>query len=252
MARNQVMRLLGQSDKGKGKTQGAGGVLSRLWRQMLKDLGVNIQRWNDLMYNFVTDPRNGYPSNKRDQQSARGNLVKELARDQMTWKVFMKALRFLGVKDVTIAIECNFHNGRRSVHSTKVDFLTTNVSTQATPPVQPAPNAFMEAVRAEPTPAHLRKAAEELEQDLDMVPIFLELDDDENVRGLIFELCNPYADPFEYHEAMRQVPPWEEGQPSQGFEAGTEDFAGSYLGKRTYEQYLADTQQQVRNHDHHD
>jgi hypothetical protein len=111
----QLMRLLGQSDKGASRAYGAGGVLSRLWSQMLKDLGVNIQRWNDYMYTFVNDPRNGYPPTKRDQQSARGNLIKEFSRPQMTWKVFMKALRFLRAKDVTIALEVNYHNGTRSV-----------------------------------------------------------------------------------------------------------------------------------------
>jgi hypothetical protein len=236
MARNQVMRLLSQADKGTSGTSGAGGVLSRLWRQQLKDLGINIQRWNDLMYTFVTDPRNGFPPTKRDQQSARGNLVKELARPQMTWKVYMKAQRFLGVSDMTIAIECNYVNGKRSVHSTAVNF--------GVPMPVVAPPNFMQEIREEPSMlqlaalAHLRDSAP-LEQ-----PFYTELEDDAHVRGLIYELSNPYSEPFEYQDASKIiVPPWEEGKPNPGFEAGTEDFAGSYLGKRTYEQYLADTQQ---------
>jgi hypothetical protein len=234
MARNQVMRLLNRSDKGAASTSGSGGVLSRLWRQMLKDLGINIQRWNDNMYTFINDPRNGYPANKRDQQSARGNLTKEFSRPTMTLKVFMKALRFLGAKDVTIAIEVNYHNGKRSVHSTKVDLATS---------LPPTKN-FMQDFRQEPSfqtePVHIQAATQALQEELDVMPIYTELDDDASVRGLIYELSNPYAEPFEHFDENH----------TQGFEAGTEPFGGSYLGRRTYEQYLADTQQQVSNYEH--
>ncbi len=240
MARNQVMRMLGQPDKGASGTHRAGGVLSRLWRQMLKDLNVNIQRWNDCMYTFVNDPRNGYPPNKRDQQSARGNLTKEFARPEMTWKVYMKALRFLGAKNVTIAVEVNYHNGSRSTHSTKVNLDSPAVSHMD----------FMNEIRQEPSfrdqPEHLRKAAAELEEELD-IPYYTELDDDAQVRGLIYELCNPYAEPFEY-EGECHVDDTHSttgaSEHAQGFEPGTEPFAGSLMGKRAYEQYLADTQQQ--------
>jgi hypothetical protein len=235
MARNQVMRLLGQADKGASGTYGAGGVLSRLWRQQLKDLGINIQRWNDLMYKFVTDPRNGYPNNKRDQQSARGNLTKEFARPQMTWKVFMKAQRFLGVKDLTIAIECNFIDGRRSVHSAPVNFgLPT-----------PAPtNGFIQEVRQEPNFASMAATMEFMEATEEQF-IYTELEDDAAVRGLIYQLCNPYAEPYDEEglAIANDINNTRLGeQTNRGYEPGTETFAGSYLGKRTYEQYLADKQ----------
>lgn len=234
MARNQVMRLLGQLDKGVSGAHGAGGVLSRLWQQQLKDLGINIQRWNDLMYKFVTDPRNNYPNNKRDQQSARGNLTKEFARPEMTWKVFMKAQRFLGVKDLTIAIECNFVNGTRSTHSLPVNFgLPTPAST----------TGFIQEVRQEPNFANLAAVMEFMEATEEQF-IYTELEDDAAVRALIYLLCNPYAEPFD--EEGMSIASDINGtnrvgeQTTQGFEPGTEQFAGSYLGKRTYEQYLAD------------
>jgi hypothetical protein len=206
---------------------------------MLKDLGVNIQRWNDYMYTFVNDPRNGYPPTKRDQQSARGNLIKEFSRPQMTWKVFMKALRFLRAKDVTIALEVNYHNGTRSVHSTKVDFGS------ALPPAN-----FMQEIRNEPSFKTGGYATAQMDL-FDEQPIYTELDDDAHVRGLIYLLSNIYAEPFECEDATtNNTHAREASEHASGFEAGTEPFAGSYLGKRTYEQYLADTQQQVRDHEH--
>lgn len=225
MARNQVMRLLSQADKGaSGTQQGAGGVLSRLWRIQLKELGINIQRWNDLMYKFVNDPRNDYPANKRDQQSARGNLTKEFSRPRMTWKVYMKAQRFLGVKDLTIAIECNFIDGRRSLHSAPVNF--------GLPSLPPASANFIQQLVQEPLSLTNIAAAMEFMEDTMNQPIYTELEDDASVRQLIFELCNPFSEPFERPDAK-----------AHDYEPGTEDFGGSYLGKRAYEQYLADIQQ---------
>jgi hypothetical protein len=122
MARNQLARILHSEDKGVSKTSGANGVLSRLWRQMLLDLNIGPARYGDLMRDFVTDIRNGIAPTRKDQTSARGNITKEFARPQMTWKVFMKALRFLQVVKVEFAIKCHYASGRTTTHGTTVDF----------------------------------------------------------------------------------------------------------------------------------
>ncbi|WP_144106719.1 hypothetical protein [Paraburkholderia sp. BCC1886] len=122
MARNPFARILQSKDKGVSNTSGANGVLSRLWRQMLYDLNIGGPRYGNLMHDFVTDIRNGYPPTRRDQTSARGNLTKEFARPQMTWKVFMKGLRFLQIEEVEFAIRCKHRNGKITTHGTMVDF----------------------------------------------------------------------------------------------------------------------------------
>lgn len=117
---DHIRQILSAPDKGASKTYGINGVLARLFRTMLKDLGVDGARWGSLMSDYLTDPRNAVPENKRDKTSARGNINKELFRPQMTWKVFFKGLRFLKIAEFEIQIITVRKNGQRYVHVTNV------------------------------------------------------------------------------------------------------------------------------------
>ncbi|EKD22615.1 MAG: hypothetical protein ACD_84C00038G0012 [uncultured bacterium] len=119
---NKLQHMLASPDKGVTKTSGANGVLSRLWRQMLLDLNVGPARFGSLLQEYILDPRNGVPNNKKDQISTRGNLTKEFTRPHMTWKVFCKGLRFLNITKVKFIVEATHGNGRTTIHSTNVNF----------------------------------------------------------------------------------------------------------------------------------
>lgn len=123
MARNKLIQILTSPDKGVNRTTGVNGVLSRLFRQMLLDLNINPMQWGVLMHTFINDVRNGVPNNKRDQTSIRGNLTKEFARPQMTWKVFVKAMRFLHITSLKITVEATrAGKPNPSVHTVNVNF----------------------------------------------------------------------------------------------------------------------------------
>ena len=122
MGNDSLTRLLNDPEKGITKTYGNNGVLSRLWRKMLQDLDVGPNKFGALLHAYIQDPQNHVPSNRKDQISARGNLTKELARPQMTWKVFCKALRFLNIVKIKFVIEAHHANGQVSLHSTMVNF----------------------------------------------------------------------------------------------------------------------------------
>lgn len=122
MAKNKLTKILTAPDKDIKKTFGANGVLSRLFRQMLLDLNVGPSRFGSLLQDYILDPRNGVPNNKKDQTSMRGNLTKEFSRPQMTWKVFCKALRFLQITKIEFVIKAHHRHGKTTIHSTVVDF----------------------------------------------------------------------------------------------------------------------------------
>lgn len=114
--------MLRLREHGVNKTYGANGVLSRLFRQMLLNLNVGDgSRFGALLQAYILDARHGVPNNKKDQQSMRGNLTKELSRPQMTWKVFCKALRFLQIVKIELSIKAYHEDGRTSLHQTTVD-----------------------------------------------------------------------------------------------------------------------------------
>lgn len=73
------------------------GVLAKLFRKIVDDLGIRAFIWAQLMDNYLNNPANGIAQNSKDRSTARGNLNKELYRERMSWKVFLKAIRFFGV-----------------------------------------------------------------------------------------------------------------------------------------------------------
>jgi len=123
MAKNKLVRLLNDPTKGMNETYtNSNGILAHMFRRMLHDLNVSPMRWGSLMYDFITDPRNGVPDNKKDQTSYRGNFVKEFERRQMTWKVFCKAMRFLQLPRIELVIRAHHRNGKVTEHATFVNF----------------------------------------------------------------------------------------------------------------------------------
>jgi hypothetical protein len=118
---NPLSKMLDDPNKGIYHTFGAVGMLSRLFRTMLKDLDIGGYQFNMLMAKFLNDPQNKIPENKRDQTSNRGNLNKEFQKGTMTWKVFCKAMRFLQVRGFKLTIEARRANGRVTSHSVEVD-----------------------------------------------------------------------------------------------------------------------------------
>ena len=121
MVQTTMTDILRSPDKQIKRTFGGNGVLSRLWRQILLDLGIGPERFGVILQEFVTNPINGIPNNKKDQISCRGNLTKELARPQMTWKVFMKALRFLNIISIEITLTAKHVNATTTIHKTVVN-----------------------------------------------------------------------------------------------------------------------------------
>lgn len=86
---------------------GAEGILTRNFRQLLKDLQIDEEKWDKLMDKYVDSVLKDVPEgeHRRVQATAlRGNLTVEFARPTMTWKVYVKALRFLGFHTIDFGV----------------------------------------------------------------------------------------------------------------------------------------------------
>jgi hypothetical protein len=114
----ELTRMLKLPDKGASE---ASGVLSKLWRGILVDLDVTHYTWGSLMLRYLNDPRNGIPRDVKDKSSARGNLNKELKRPRMTWKVFLKGLRFLGPVRIEFVVKLTWKTRTTTVHRLQLD-----------------------------------------------------------------------------------------------------------------------------------
>jgi hypothetical protein len=121
MPRKKLETIYKSSDYAASQTNGPPGVLSGLFRTIMHKLMVGPEKWGYLMRLYVQDPRNGVPDTDADRGSTRGNLSTALSNDWMTWKVFMRGLRFLRISHIRIALELHTEDGQKHIVSREVN-----------------------------------------------------------------------------------------------------------------------------------
>jgi hypothetical protein len=80
-------------------------VLAALLRKIFTQNGIDHDRFAIYMEDYLNDPRNKIPQNIKARTSERGNLRKELLNTRITWKSFIKGLRFLKIDRAEISVK---------------------------------------------------------------------------------------------------------------------------------------------------
>lgn len=93
-------------------------VLASLYRSILHNL-LNAAQFEERVTRYVIRHFKS-ASNIKDRSSIRSQLYKELLSDRITFKVFMKGLRVIGVKGFDLRISLHHANGNTTVHEKKV------------------------------------------------------------------------------------------------------------------------------------
>lgn len=122
--KNNIKNTLDKPDRG---LRQATGELSKLFRKILFERDIEARQWDTLMRRYLSDSGNHIPDNSRDQSTTRGNLNKELNKRDMTWKTFVKGLKFLGAVSVKFSVTIKWPNGTQTVHERDVLVRTPKV-----------------------------------------------------------------------------------------------------------------------------
>lgn len=119
-------------------------ILSRIFRNFLHQLtnaeisntlsGSTFDVFNTMVERYILSSmryRHSNITNIKETSSIRGNLKKELLKSSMSWKVFIKSLKFLGVRKFEIRITIHT-NARKTfveeqvVHIADIDMFDFN------------------------------------------------------------------------------------------------------------------------------
>ena len=90
-----------------------GSELSKLFRRILKDNGIDAGRYNDLMYWHIV--REQAKANRNEKAEARMGLSQELMKEVMSWKTFIKGLKFLHIDQFRLEFLLTVGEGRGEV-----------------------------------------------------------------------------------------------------------------------------------------
>lgn len=108
---NRLAELMDMQDKG---ARLARNVLTRAFRDMLTELGIDHPRLNVLTEIFLQDPSRQIDLKDTNKlANDRGNLKKEIEKDEYTIKVFMKLMRLLRPKDFKMNFQATWHDGKQ-------------------------------------------------------------------------------------------------------------------------------------------
>ena len=110
-------------DKRLGETNNA---LARLFRTILKDHQVGYDQFSKSITNYLNREQMNAPRSKKDQSREKGNLVKELSGNSLTFKNFIKGLRVLNPVSAELTVTLKWRRGAETVHSIVMNIQDPN------------------------------------------------------------------------------------------------------------------------------
>jgi hypothetical protein len=130
MAINQRSNTSGSNKKNPAEmlteitSGGTDSILASLFRTIATSYSISTAQWNKWMDDYLTDPSNGFKQNTTDLSTARGNLNKELFKNNMTWRKFCMCMRFIQIVRFDICVRAYHSNGKVVDHIKKINLST--------------------------------------------------------------------------------------------------------------------------------
>jgi hypothetical protein len=87
-------------------------TLSKMLRGFWRDIGLNHAQIALLIQHWLDDPNNQYEDDLTKVNNARGNIRKDLEKDDMTWRIFIRNLRILRPVEIRFLVRIKFRNDR--------------------------------------------------------------------------------------------------------------------------------------------
>lgn len=89
----------------------AEGDLAIMFRRLLMQRRITVLAMTRYMSQWLNDPANRIPADGKKKSTERSNYFKEIRKPHMTWKVFVKNLRFFRLKNVKFTLEAEWEDG---------------------------------------------------------------------------------------------------------------------------------------------
>lgn len=107
---NDINLILASADK---RVRETSGLLSRLWRNMLIELGITGYKFNIFLANYLDKLSEGQSMSQDRITNERNNLRKGLADPDMTFDMFVRGLQLYAPREAHFEVELIFDNEER-------------------------------------------------------------------------------------------------------------------------------------------
>lgn len=113
-----LKEIVADTDKQVSKSRNP---LAKLYRTILLEKGINHTTIDHYLNQYLDDPALGIPRNSKDRSSERGNLLKQLGKPAISWKIFTKGLRLLRPRHVKITLTFTDQRGVVTNHMIELE-----------------------------------------------------------------------------------------------------------------------------------
>lgn len=100
------------------KTGNSGSILSAMFRTILFELGINPNKFDILMEQYIS--RNTLTISNKKAANLRGYVKKELFQETMSWKTFINGLTLLRIKSFKITLTLTHEVNKITVHEQEI------------------------------------------------------------------------------------------------------------------------------------
>lgn len=114
MSKEQV-RMMNAKDK---LVKESGNPLTKLFRRVLEELELGPETWNRKLTNFLKSPLSRVQKTAKDIGQERNNFNRAIAKREITWKTFQKAVQIAGPVQYSMDITLVMRGGRKVTVST--------------------------------------------------------------------------------------------------------------------------------------
>ena len=110
---SSLKEIVADTDKQVGRS---GNPLTKLYRTILLDKNITHNTIDHYLNQYLDDPVHGIPKNSKDRSSERGNLLKQLGKSSISWKIFTKGLHLLRPKAIRLTLTFTDQRGVVTAH----------------------------------------------------------------------------------------------------------------------------------------
>lgn len=118
MSNKNLQDMLVDPDK---KVNESTNILAKLFRTVLYDLNVDYGQLNRNIIAYLDKQQLSVKKSVKEQTREKGNLVKELSSNSLTWNNFVKGLQVINPVSAEIRLTLRWRRGRETIHTVNVN-----------------------------------------------------------------------------------------------------------------------------------
>ena len=118
MSNKNLQEMLNDPNKKVGESTN---ILAKLFRTILYDLDVTHGQLHRNILNYLEKQQMSVQKSVKEQTREKGNLVKELASNSLTWRNFVKGLQVINPVSAEIRVTLRWKRGRETSHVVNVN-----------------------------------------------------------------------------------------------------------------------------------